>query len=261
MSGTIRKLGRTAQVHAPFLRDLGKSGEAALRRMLGAPHDADFNGLRLIAPPKHPLCLDIGANRGAAARSIRALWPDAEVACFEPLASLAQKLPRRVGFPVVIHAVALGAEAGEFTLHVPVYNGLEFDGLASLDAEAARSWLNPQTLYGFRPSRLELRTIVCPVLPLDDFGYAPFFVKIDVQGAELAVIRGGLKTLLTHEPIILAENDSLDLEAILTLLAPAGYSCLLYRDGRWFEGETGGANLYLVPRSKRPLLRRLAVDG
>lgn len=254
---TVRKLGRTLQAHLPVMRDLGKSCEAALRRWTGSPHDPDFNGLRLIERPPAPLCLDIGANRGAAARSIRALWPDARIVCFEPLTPLAERLPARVGFPIEVHALALADAPGAFDLHVPVYKGLEFDGLASLDETAARSWLNADTLYGFRPDRLSLRRMPCAAETLDRFGYAPFFIKIDVQGQEFEVLQGGLRTILQHRPIILAENDSLDLERILALLAPAAYGPLAYRDGGWRTGGADAANLYLVPEDKRSLLRGL----
>lgn len=250
---TVRKLGRTAQVHIPFLRGLGKAGESGVRRLLRAPHDADFKGLRRIARPPKALCLDVGANRGAAARSIRALWPDARVVCFEPLGPLAEQLGRRSGLAVEVHALALSDQSGTFDLYAPVYNGLLFDGLASLDRDAARSWLGPDTVYGFRPDRLQLRRIPCRTETLDAFGYAPFLIKIDVQGRELAVIQGGLRTILDHRPVILAENDALEVGRILDLLAPAAYRCFAFRDG-WRPDETGAANLYLVPADKVAVL-------
>jgi hypothetical protein len=41
------------------------------------------------------------------------------------------------------------------------------------------------------------------VLPAD---YVPTLIKIDVEGAEAAVFRGGLETLRRHKPIVIFEH-------------------------------------------------------
>jgi len=71
-----------------------------------------------------------------------------------------------------------------------------FDGLASFDREAAAGWL-PRFLPGFDAAKQEIRTVTCTVLPLDALALAPCFIKIDVQGLELRVLRGSMSN---HTP-------------------------------------------------------------
>ena len=51
-------------------------------------------------------------------------------------------------------------------------------------------------------------TITCDVNTLDSYAFDNVdFLKIDVEGAELDVIRGGMNTIETHRPIITTEHS------------------------------------------------------
>ena len=104
-----------------------------------------------------------------------------------------------------IEPVGLGAEEGEFDLHIPSYRGYVFDGLASTDRHSAESWLNEDTLLAFDPAKLSIETVRCRIRTLDGFGLEPFFMKIDVQGSELKVLMGGESTIGRHRPVLLIE--------------------------------------------------------
>lgn len=150
--------------------------------------------------------------------------PDSEVVAFEPNPSIVARfgrlITRRGG---VLHAVALGDAPGEFPLYIPIYRGVAFDGLASLDEEQAAGWLGPEKLFGFDRRYLQVRRIICRVVALDSFEMRPFLIKVDVQGLEREVLAGGLDTIASAEPIIFAETDSLDLERTLAMLSPWRY--------------------------------------
>lgn len=52
----------------------------------------------------------------------------------------------------------------------------------------------------------------------------PQLIKIDVEGHELQVLQGGLKTIQTHKPIVLCDhNDSFTFGIVSTLMTPLGY--------------------------------------
>ncbi|MFE0756874.1 FkbM family methyltransferase [Inquilinus sp. NPDC058860] len=250
----FRKVGRTAQVHIPFLRELGKSAEHRLRLLTRAPHDRELQGLRLIDVPSGALFLDVGANRGWATHSIRTICPHVRIDGFEPNPEMARRIAHAYRPPDTLHTVALSNRAGEFPLYVPTYRGLAFDGLASLSETEARRWLSRDTLLGFDPKCVGIRQIAVRVATLDSFGLAPFFIKIDVQGHEYDVIAGGLATIASSKPIIFAESQVLDVEKVLELLSEWGYRVWRF-DGARQAGEISEQNVYLVPESKIGLIR------
>ena len=88
-------------------------------------------------------------------------------------------------------------------------------------------------------------TITCEVNTLDSYVFDNVdFLKIDVEGAELDVIRGGMNTIETHRPIITTEHSLQTPESIrnsyevLTILEGLGYE---YR-------QTIGGDFIWVPK-------------
>lgn len=67
---------------------------------------------------------------------------------------------------------------------------------------------------------------------LDDANLTPAIIKIDTQGHEMRVIKGGLETIREHKPVILLEDATY---AIAELLKPIGYRPFIY--GRRFFTE------------------------
>jgi FkbM family methyltransferase len=229
--------------------------EAYLVKLAGRAHDADLEGLRQIAVPSGALFLDIGANRGAASASIWTMWPHARLVAFEPNPMIVEKfggLTRRRGGE--IHIAALGDQPGDFPLHIPVYRGVVFDGLASLDENEAAGWLNSDTLFGFDKRRLEIRKVLCRVATLDSFNLRPFFIKIDVQGRERQVIAGGLETIAASRPIVFAESESLDIEQVLSMMSAWDYKVFRFDGLRFHEGASR-TNVYFIPAEKLNLIR------
>lgn len=173
--------------------------------------------------------LDVGANIGWYAVRFAQRQPQAQVHAFEPMPTAYAYLQRNV---------AANGVAGR----VAVYN----HGLSS-SSGAVNFFISPKS--GTNASLLNVagaqdaRSVVGLTLTLDDWvanhGITPDFIKCDVEGAELLVMRGGGQTLARHKPIIFAEllrkwslpfgyhpND------MLTYLADLGYRC-------WAVGPAG----------------------
>jgi FkbM family methyltransferase len=139
--------------------------------------------------------IDVGANEGAVLDSIVRLAPNGRHLAYEPLPDLCERLSSR--FPTVdVRCAALSdvAETTEFSyvLDAPAYSGLRqrADLPAGVD----------------RVQRIPVRTE-----RLDDAladGYVPTLIKIDVEGAELQVLRGAVDTLERHRPFVLFEHGS-----------------------------------------------------
>lgn len=157
--------------------------EHALRVLLAAVLRADSNAL------------DVGANEGAVLESIVRIAPAGRHIAFEPIPDLHKRLAAR--FPdVEVRPVALSdvAETTELfhVLDAPAYSGLrEREDL-------------PRSVGDVR--RIPVRTE-----RLDDVledGYVPSLLKIDVEGAELNVLRGATETLHRHRPFVVFEHGA-----------------------------------------------------
>jgi len=127
-----------------------------------------------------PFVIDVGANIGQFACAVKLLSPDAEVLCFEPDPEVAARLKHNVSglSDVEVKAAALGPVSGTATLyrhHLSVMSTL-VRGLVSDSTEK----------------------IDVPLLALDEViedDRRVDLLKVDVEGAELDVLRGAVKTL------------------------------------------------------------------
>jgi len=250
----LRTLVRSGFARFPRLYDAA-SGPLRFEVMsrLHMVGEAEFRALPLLTTRPDPLVLDIGANVGQSLLSTLTVLPRAKVVCFEPNPALHPDLRRLVSRrPTArLEPCGLGSATASLILYTPVYNGHVMPGLSSFDLEAARCWLTPRTLYGFDARKLEIVEATAEVCPLDAFGLAPDVIKIDVQGMEAEVIRGGLGTITRHRPAIIAETVLPDSPAF-RLLEPLGYG-LMEWNGRSLVPATGRrVNQIAVPPAASP---------
>ncbi len=124
---------------------------------------------------------------------------------------------------------AAGARNGTMTLFVPVYRGIPITGESSLRREAAETSPTLQQWVGWTPDSpdCEISEETVDVRRLDDFGFDPAFVKIDVQGAELDVVRGLAETIERYLPVFLIERSS-SFEGVRNFLGRYGYEPYMY---------------------------------
>jgi FkbM family methyltransferase len=138
------------------------------------------------------VALDVGANEGSILSALVNQAPGGAHHAFEPIPSLAARLRER--FPHVrVHELALSDENGQSEFHHVVTNP-SYSGLRR------RRYDRP----GERVELIRVETArLDDVLPLDT---VVRLVKIDVEGGELGVLRGGVKLLSACRPYILFEH-------------------------------------------------------
>lgn len=139
--------------------------------------------------PQH--IFDVGAYRGDFARSCLDVWPTAKMACFEALDSKVMQLQQLAATQpeVEVFQMLLGAESSD---RVPLH-----------EAETASSVLVEHISNTFPVSYHPMRTV--DQIVQDTFnGQSPDFLKLDVQGYELEVLKGAEKSLPGMQ-VILAE--------------------------------------------------------
>jgi FkbM family methyltransferase len=168
---------------------------------------------------------DVGANCGwFAVRAARAGRP---VRAFEPVPATAEyaerNLARIAGADARVVRAAVADAPGSATIH--------------LYSSSGNNSLHERTLPAGHPLR-RTGDIEVTVVRLDDLvgseGFpAPALIKIDVEGAELAVLRGARETLARHRPVVVmewAESTSRDAgharAAIVAELRSVGYTAL-----------------------------------
>lgn len=177
--------------------------------------------------------LDVGGNVGRISHA--ASWlvgRHGQVHAFEPSPEISDVLRHRALFfgldNVTINQVALSAHAGEAVLHEYAEGR---GGSSSLRA-------------GSSPGQRHDRETAVPVATLDDYVadkgiQAVRLLKIDVEGAELDVIRGALRTLETLRPVLLVEAShhtsavfGYDLDQLIDAIHAQGYEIFSWRTRR-----------------------------
>ncbi len=139
-------------------------------------------------------CVDVGAHAGTVLAIMRRLAPDGSHYAFEPIPRLADGL--RVRFPdVILKQVAVSDVASETDFHwfpgVPAFSGI----VRRADVDARQ----PVEVIRVRTERLDA------LVP--DF-INVHVLKIDVEGAELQVLRGASRILSRDRPWVLFEHGS-----------------------------------------------------
>jgi FkbM family methyltransferase len=144
---------------------------------------------------------DVGANFGLFTFSLSAGLPELRIEAFEPDPDYVALLQETIGLNgserVRVHPVALSDALGEVAFKRDLVSGSTGAMVASRQPSA-----DAPALVG-ESGLIEVvaRTIDAESARLG----APDLIKIDVEGAELAVLQGGRGTLESHMPIILLE--------------------------------------------------------
>ena len=153
--------------------------------------------------PRH--VFDVGAYRGEFAELCRRLWPDAAVTCFEVLPDPCRRLSE----------LARGHQ--QFQLIPCLLGATNQSGVELHLAETASSVLTEQAKRQTTKATFQMRT--CDDIVQKEFGGSgPDFLKLDVQGYELEVLKGAVTTMQSLD-VILAEVNLLDIHREVPLLA------------------------------------------
>ncbi len=182
--------------------------------------------------------VDVGASRGQFALHAARRWPNANIVCFEPLGSSADRLRSVLRGAVEVHQFGVGSVPGRMSLNV---SGREDSSSILPIALQADEY----------PETKAVGVEEVDVTTLDDaLGHAALgsecLLKIDVQGYELEVLKGG-RSVLKSATSVLCECSFVELydgqplaDEVIEFLREQGFRLI------GFSGQTLG-------RSGRPI--------
>jgi len=234
-------------------------------RKEGAGDEPEFGPIPALLRPGDG-AIDGGANFGVYTFLFsRLVGAAGEVHAFEPVPLTFRALRdavRRLRLPNVrLHPVALSDRAGAGEMKSPAQAGGGANLYKSFLAEGGKEG---------RPGRAFPVRLVTLDDALPPSARPVRFVKIDVEGHELALIRGARRTLEAHRPALLIEvsRDPDDPEStgaeLFRILEGLGYTPHLLREGRLRPRRPGdrSVNYFFLTAAHREALReaRFPVD-
>lgn len=176
-------------------------------------HEEELELVPLLAH-RDEMAIDVGGNQGFYASFMRHHCSDLIV--FEPNPDSAGCLRRGLGPRVSVLQCALSDTGGSVILRLPLANGQDLSGLATIEA-------SNQVKAGTDTRLIEVEAKLLDSLALKNVG----FIKIDVEGHELAALRGAKDTLAACKPSLLIEAEDRHrpgaVQSVVDFLAPFGY--------------------------------------
>jgi FkbM family methyltransferase len=183
------------------LREWFRQNNGAGEEEQEAPQPSDPFAVSELPHPCPHTVLDIGASHGQFAHEALRAFPGVKIYSFEPIPECYQELLALSDTAPTVHPLnlALGDRDGEQDLWLSGFR----------DSSSLHEML-PAHLAAWPHTAIE-KKITVKVARLDAVALnlaleGPVFAKIDVQGHELAVIRGGRSTLSLCERVMLECN-------------------------------------------------------
>jgi FkbM family methyltransferase len=216
---TLREGVRWAQTFVPgWAQEAWWDSRQAWYRRHG-PHETEFRGLPMLGLRSGARVLDLGANRGQSIDACRQVLGECEIVAVEPSARLAGRLIERYPDVKVVQA-GVGSHPDRVMLYTPSYRGFRYDGLASCNQMDASNWF-AYSIWRYKPSRITIEAEEVEIVTVDSLGVEADFVKMDVQGMELATLAGMTEMLTRQRPILMIETPD---SRIVSHLADFGYT-------------------------------------
>ena len=136
-------------------------------------------------------CIDVGCHKGEILKLILLAAPKGKHFAFEPIPAFADTLRQKFGKNVEVFSLALGHEKATGTFNyvknAPAYSGLK-----------ERAYKVVPVIEKIEVDVVKLDGIIPNEVHID-------FIKIDVEGGEMGVLKGGIELLKRDHPLVIFE--------------------------------------------------------
>jgi FkbM family methyltransferase len=156
--------------------------------------------------------IDVGAHIGRYSLILAKMFPNAKIIAVEP-------------DPEGYQALIRGIEANK-TKNIIAFNIAlsDFDGIANLYRKrgtAISSLVERENSFNMVKVSVKRLDTIVEELKVNEVD----IIKIDVEGAELHVVRGALNTITKYKPILIIEIREGNLQNLVSLLTSLNYNC------------------------------------
>ncbi|MCA9131200.1 MAG: FkbM family methyltransferase [Planctomycetales bacterium] len=172
--------------------------------------------------PPDSVCFDIGGHYGFYSIVFAKTASSGRVITFEPIPSLADRIRKSAAISslpnLTVRPVAMAGEVGRMRMRCDLHGNGD-DSMGYLESyggvKTERSELQYRTFDEFEVECVTLDSLDLP---------HPKFIKIDAEGAEVAIIEGGRQLMSTAKPRLLIELHGVDLALrCATILGSLGF--------------------------------------
>jgi FkbM family methyltransferase len=185
--------------------------------------DAELLLLEFLLKPGS-VFFDIGTNKGEYAYYAEKLTDPKNIYLFEPEKKLNRQL-RAIFSNCHVYDIALSDSKGSHLFKIPVINGVIDNCLSSLEVDNKEDNETEAVIYEVKTDTLDRFT--------EEKKVFPDLIKIDVEGHELAVLKGGENFITTYHPTLIIEieqrhHKDINIETVFDSFKAKGYYCYYY---------------------------------
>ena len=187
--------------------------------------------------------LEVGAHIGYVTQVLEGLvGPEGKVYCAEPTQESLALLSRNVNESTIIFPVAISDRVGKTTFYTENFGGFTNSLVAEFTRQTNAGLRKTQGRAVSNVGEVEIFTTTLDRI-CQEHKITPDFLKIDVEGAELAVLRGGEKVLSALKGMMV--EVSRDNDEVFALLLGAGFLAF-DKLGNEIKTASRGGNIFFV---------------
>ena len=173
---------------------------------------------------KDSVFFDVGANKGEYAYCAEKLIGSNHIFLFEPEKKLFKQL-KAIFKNCRVFDIALSDTKGTHSFKTPVINGIADNCLSSLEIENKEDNETEALVYNVKTDTLDNF--------IRDSATLPDLIKIDVEGHELAVLKGGENYISSYHPTLIIELEQrhhrdIKIESVFESFKVKGYNAYYY---------------------------------
>lgn len=183
----------------------------------------EINNYKFLSSKKIGTVLDIGSNKFQTAKIFLKINKDLKVICFDPQISI-----NKFSKNIVFYNYALSNNQKKQFFFIPYYKNFILDSLSSFQKKNIYNYFKK---YSLNMGKIFFLKKIIKKKILDKMNINCQFIKIDVEGSEMDVLKGSKLSIKKNNPIIFIEKNK-NLREIKKFLKKFNYKSYNNYDSR-----------------------------